>query len=112
MTLSLHKVAPYNQDNSLKIPGLVVLQEPRAPIAIGRSSDSFLPMRLPGPSTASGRECIGHIIKNLQQQVLSRIFTGFQIIPYGCYHSETNDVGKDIIKTICWYGLLITSEAF
>ena len=65
-------------------------------------------MRLPGPVTASGRECIGLIIRDLQQQVLFRIYTGFQIIPYGCYHSETNDVGKDIIKRISWYGLLIT----
>ena len=75
---------------------------------MGRSSDLSHPVRLPGPVTASGKECIVLIIRDLQQQVLFRIYTGFQIIPYGCYHSETNDVGKDIIKRISWYGLLIT----
>lgn len=109
MTLSLHKVVIYNQDNSLKIPGLVVLQEPRAHV-IGRSSDLSRPMRLPGSYLTSGKESIGLIIKDLQQQVLFRIYTGFQITPLGAAPTETNDVGKDIIKKISWYVLLITKK--
>ena len=59
-----------------------------------------VPCAFPVPLTASGREYIGLIIKELQQQVLSRILTGFQIIPWGVAPSETNDASKVMIKSI------------
>ena len=77
---------------------------------IGRSSDLSRPMRLPSLSKASGREYIGLLIRDLQQQALSRICTGFQIIPYGCPPSVTNDASKVMIKNISWCGLLITKK--
>ena len=98
------------------LSGQLPKSRPRSPartkdlFVIGRSSDLSRPMRLPGSYLTSGRESIGLIIKDLQQQVLFRIYTGFQITPLGAAPTETNDVGKDIIKKISWYVLLITKK--